>query len=519
MGKSKGYISDCLDRLPLGTISDDYVNEYGIDINSDDGPFFHLEYGSPSRDYLDDDGLETEDQIPEKSLLTEESPPKQEAATEEKETESKGIEYDLCKEILEKYHMASCQGKLYQYHSESGCFHELSNTELRVLVRNCWPENIVRILNRYKVDEIIDRLVHWDEIQIHVDYFDGYPHLINFRNCVLNTETMETCTHNPQFYFTSYIDADYSDEDSELYGIFLDFIHKCTQGDGRKIELLQEVIGYCLSNYCNAKKWFAFIGVPHSGKSTILDILKHLIGAQFTSAIPLHRLSERFLIAELFKKKLNISGELHNGDIQHFDTLKSMTGNDVLVAEKKGKDPFYFTNKAKLLFAGNQMPSVAKLDSTSAFADRIIFLLFNYTVPDKDRDYNLIEKILRERDQIVRWAVDGLRRLVRKRFIFTEPEDSKLFKRQYLQSLNNVGEFVRDKCKVNADYQTYRVLKKDLYGEYIKYCNQNCMKVLTKEEFFAEIIKLPVKLDKFRYRGSNPLYGYLGIALQTQLNV
>ena len=73
------------------------------------------------------------------------------------------------------------------------------------------------------------------------------------------------------------------------------------------------------------------------------------------------------MTANLFEAKLNISGELNEGELKGLNTIKALTGNDDIIGERKGRDPFVFKNKAKLVFAGNQMPLLKNLDSTSAF--------------------------------------------------------------------------------------------------------------------------------------------------------
>ncbi|MGF9964259.1 DNA primase family protein [Bacillus rhizoplanae] len=444
---------------------------------------------------------------------------REEASIEQQDQrKSKNIEYDIYTELLVRDHFKCFRGQLFVYNKNTGCFFELDDTTLRTLVRSNWPPSIERLLSKGKVDDIIDRLKSCNEIQISDRDFDVYPHLINFRDCVLDIETGQILPHSPNYCFKSYVNANYRSERSEGK-TFLKFINQCTNGDLEKIELLQQCMGYLLSYYTTAKKWFVFIGQPNTGKSTLLDVITEIVGGEYTSAVSLHQLNQRFMTAELFNVRLNISGELNEGELKDIDVLKKITGNDVLMGERKGKDPFFFTNKCKLLFAGNQMPSLRKLDSTTAFIDRIVFVVFNNTIPKQERDYGLKDKLLNERDFIVRWAIEGGKRLVKNNFVFPDCEDSIQFKNQYVKEINNVSEFVRDLCVLEPYDKNIRVHKKDLFNAYLKYCKDNCSKVLSKSEFFQEICKLNVEPKKFRLNGSNPLEGYEGLALLSQLNI
>ncbi|MCI1693395.1 DNA primase family protein [Aneurinibacillus aneurinilyticus] len=423
------------------------------------------------------------------------------------------VDYEVYKGLLGRYKFRVHHNDVYLYVSKLGYFKKLLDTELKVLIRSDWPENIEKQLTKYKVDDVIDRLRGCKSLQI--DSFDKHINVINFKNKVLCIQSDRIYDHSPKFNFKSYINANYiPDIKREKGRVFRAFINQCTEGDKNKTKLIQEICGYVISNYSSAKKFFVFIGKPHTGKSTLLDILKEIVGSKYTSAIPLHKLGDRFMSAELFEAKLNISGELNEGQLKGLSTIKALTGNDAIIAERKGKDPFVFKNKAKLIFAGNQMPVLKRLDSTSAFFDRIIFVTFNNTIPEDERDLNLKEKMLEERDYIVYWALKGLRRLIENNFIFTSCNDSNEFKRQYVQEMNTAISFIESCCDVDWNNKSFRVHKRDLYNAYCKYCASNCLTSLNKTEFFNQIKSFSFEKKKFRYKGSIPLEGFIGISLK-----
>lgn len=425
------------------------------------------------------------------------------------------IEYQVYKSLLERHQFRVHNDDVYIYKSKMGYFKKLTSNELKVLIRDGWNERIEMQLNKYKVDDVIDRIKGTRSLQIDSNSFDQHDDFVNFKNQVLCVISEELYDHSAKFNFKSFINANYDPNIKEKKGkVFRKFIDQCTEGDTNKIKLLQEICGYAFSNYSNAKKFFVFIGKPHTGKSTLLDILKEIIGSEYTSAIPLHKLGDRFMTANLFEAKLNISGELNEGELKGLNTIKSLTGNDDLIAERKGKDPFVFKNRSKLIFAGNHMPLLKRLDSTSAFFDRIIFVMFNNSIPEDQRDLNLKEKMLEEKDYIVSWAIKGLRRLISNNFIFTSCDESLEFKNQYIQDVNTAFSFIESCCDINRHNKDFRVHKKDLYGAYSKYCVSNCLIALNKTEFFNQLNSMSFEKKKFRFKGSIPLEGYIGIALK-----
>lgn len=386
-------------------------------------------------------------------------------------------------------------------------------------------------LNKHKISDVVHRIISSPDLQVNHDEFDNHNNLINFKNGVYNINTKTTLHHCSSYLFTSYIDAEYGEPPSRIRinrmysnsGLasqgyyFKKFLDDCTDGDPLKKKSLQQLTGYIISNEWRAKKFFVLIGLPHTGKSVWLALWRSLIGPKHTTAMSLKQLGEtRFMTAELFKSKLNISAEMdENGSIKATDVIKTITGGDLLTAEKKGKDPFQFYGKTKLVAAGNHMPFLNKIDGTSAFTDRILFLMFNNTIPEEKRDKSLMDKLINEKTYIVEWAIEGLLELMEDNLIFTESEEAYAFKQRYINELNNVSEFVKDRCYVDLVDEECKVHRKVIYPSYKQYCRDNGFKALSKQEFFVEILKMNVKQGKLRINGSTPLQGYRGIRLMT----
>ncbi|URJ48737.1 primase-like DNA-binding domain-containing protein [Paenibacillus polymyxa] len=74
--------------------------------------------------------------------------------------------------------------------------------------------------------------------------------------------------------------------------------------------------------------------------------------------------------------------------------------------------------------------------------------------------------------------------------IFTESEEATAFKQRYINELNNVSEFVRDRCHVDLVNDECKVHRKAIYPAYKHYCRDNGFKALSKQEFFVEILKM-----------------------------
>ncbi|REK71488.1 phage/plasmid primase, P4 family [Paenibacillus paeoniae] len=222
----------------------------------------------------------------------------------------------------------------------------------------------------------------------------------------------------------------------------------------------------------------------------------------------------RFMSAELLGSKLDLSSEMDElGDLRGVALIKSITGGDMLTAEKKGKDPFHFYPKTKLVAAGNHMPLPEGSDGTDAFVDRLLFLIFEHSVPEHLRDKELISKLLREKDFIATWAIEGLRSLMRTKLVFTESDAGIAFRKGYKSEKNSVAAFIEDCCDVDFGVEDYREHRRNLVDAYKRYCQTNCIKIINSTDFFNQLTNAGFKTHKFRMHGSSPLRGFLGIRL------
>ena len=118
-------------------------------------------------------------------------------------------------------------------------------------------------------------------------------------------------------------------------------------------------------------------------------------------------------------------------------------GEDYLTVEKKNKNPFSFQSCARLLFSCNSIPKNYG-DRSEGFYRRLIIMRFNHSVPAEKRDPELIDKFRMEADGIFLFALEGLKRLMKKQFMFSETEVNKAELQQYREVSDSVLSFVRE---------------------------------------------------------------------------
>lgn len=313
--------------------------------------------------------------------------------------------------------------------------------------------------------------------------------IINVKNGLYNVLDDSFKPHTPEYFSTVQINATYSPE--AKCPQFLKFLLNILKD--AEIHLLQEIFGYLLVPVNKAQKSFVFVGAPNAGKSTLLSVAQEiLLGSENVSNIPWQNLADRFNKAELFGKLANIFADLPSKSIDDNGMFKALTGEDYITAERKNKDPFSFRPYARLLFSCNEIPRNYG-DRSDGFYRRLIILRFENAVPVNKRDPNLREKFMAERDGILMWALDGLKRLIANSYVFSETDATRAELLRYKIESNSVLSFVQECCTVDANAECAR---EELFNAYREFCAKNGLKPMSQMNFNKEVESANSHIEK-----------------------
>lgn len=317
-------------------------------------------------------------------------------------------------------------------------------------------------------------------IQKPVQEINCNPYIINLRNGLYNVLDDSFKPHTPAYISTVQIGASY--EPGAECPRFMEFLQNTVHDE--EIPLIQEIFGYLLIPVNKAQKSFVFVGAPNAGKSTLLSVAQEiLLGSENVSNIPWQSLGDRFNKAELFGKLANIFADLPSRSIDDNGMFKALTGEDFITAERKNKDPFTFRPYARFLFSCNEIPRNYG-DRSEGFYRRLIIIRFGHPVPKDKRDPNLRERFMAERNGILMWAMDGLKRLIASGYVFTETEATQEELRRYKVESNSALLFVDECCVLDAEAEYPR---EELFQYYRDYCNKNGLKAMSQASFNKDV--------------------------------
>lgn len=328
------------------------------------------------------------------------------------------------------------------------------------------------------------------------------PKLIGLRDSILDIETMEEFPYSPQYIINNKLDLQYNPHAySEVMDKTLD---KVACNDPQIRALLEEMIGYTLYRENTMQVCFFLTGEGSNGKSTILNVIKKLLGRQNYTSLDMKDLEDTFRPAELYGKLANIGDDISAKYLEDSSVFKKVvTGESITVAKKYGQ-PFELESYAKQIFSANQLPQVA--DKSDGFSRRIILVPFQARFSKADHDYDpfIEDKLLTEESlqYLLKVSIEGIKRVLFNRG-FTKSDKGESEKHEYIKSNNNVLNWLDDNPKIKNEAVG------DVYLVYQVWCTQNGYKPVGVRNFSQEVRRVAKLVSKPRYINGKSIRVYV----------
>ena len=310
---------------------------------------------------------------------------------------------------------------------------------------------------------------------------NSYPELIAVSNGVLNVLTRELNPFNPDYYLTQKLGVKY-EADAQCPAVPKFLIEILPEEKQR--QTVQEYVGYVLYRKITYHVCLLLVGLGRNGKSVLLELVTALVGKDNVSSQTIQSLCyNRFSLAELHNKLVNVSADLPSKELTNTGNFKMIVGGDRLPGEHKHKDPFYFDNYAKLMFSCNRIPPTPSTEACLAFYSRFKILEFKNTFTGKKADKHLIDKLTTpdELSGFLNYVLEGLKRL-EERQDFTETMTQEETEKAYIKLSNSAQAFIMEKVTVTDEHSDY-VFDDVLYRDFITYCHTEKLQTLPKAAF------------------------------------
>lgn len=345
-------------------------------------------------------------------------------------------------------------GECYRY--QDGVY-TIASSYVRSLIKDMIM--LDRFITQDQIMSVYRLLIDDYRIQKDSSELNANTDLINFANGVYDINTRQLLPHDSKYLQTLQIPHEVgmykAFQDTRLYDFF-----KKTKLKSEDIQMIMQYMAYCMTLKHGLKTFMVLKGKSNTGKSVLIRFIEALVGGENTSALSMHELNMRFYPAQLYGKLLNACADNNSLPLQSIDSLKKITGGDLIMHEKKGNDPFFFTPFCKLIFSFNQMPLQLEEKSDAFYRRMRILSMENELFLD---DAYVEDLCTYGVDEIIPYLLT----LLPVKEIRNTKMSSKLVE-ELRQDSDSIHAFIKKCCKLG---DKEHVLKTDLYIEYVEFCN------------------------------------------------
>ena len=260
------------------------------------------------------------------------------------------------------------------------------------------------------------------------------------------------------------------------------------------IVTLQEFIGYWLIPCNKGQRMMVIKGNGGEGKSQIGAVLGAMFGSNMKDG-SIGKISEnRFARADLEHILLCVDDDMRMEALRQTNYVKSIvTAQGKMDLERKGKQSYQGWMFARLLaFSNGDLQAL--YDRSDGFYRRQLVLTTKEKPAGRIDDPDLAEKMKVEVEGIFFWAFQGLQRLVRNNFKFTESQRTKENRETVKRDNNNVYDFLESDgyIRLKADMS---ISSKELYAIYRMWCDENNLTPLKSRSFSDSVIACQSKYN------------------------
>lgn len=409
--------------------------------------------------------------------------------------------------------------ELWLYDEELGCYHPGTYNEIAREVRSLLPYEEQLKLSTHAYKECFEQLKLSDEL-LHPDsFFENQP-FVNCENGVLDVLEEKLLDKSPDYLFKHCIRAKYLP--GSKCPRFMEYVDHITGGDKELKHLLQVILGYLFSHYNNAKLAVLVYGIPHTGKSVLLNLIERIVGEPYVAHTDISMLRRQEYTANLSGMLLNIGPDLKNEPLMDVGFFKSLVSHDDSIdARPLYGNPQKVKGETKMVFSSNHLLSFDTslgIYDIEATLNRLLYFPFQCKpIPSEMENKHLSDEIYAEKDAIFTWAMKGLKDYVENNESFPACKLSTELKEKNMAAYCPEKIFVQ-RCTKRVDnaYES----SSEIREAFDRFCHEAGVKSKPNISAYLEeherLVKSKKRIDEDgQLTGSgNPIYVYEGIRLK-----
>jgi putative DNA primase/helicase len=306
------------------------------------------------------------------------------------------------------------------------------------------------------------------ELSADEEDYDQRPMLLPANNGVIDLTTGTMTAAKPGDLLTRRLDVDYNPRADKT--AWEQFILDIT-GDADVAAFIKRTFGYACTGHSHEQFLWFFIGPGRNGKSLMFNSLYEVMKPYYLNASPGMLISQKHEpppsatsehIYSVMGMRIVVSPETKPGQVIDTRMVKQLTGSDLITCRPNFRSEIQFRPALTLFLQTNHAPR--GLAGEWAMSQRLLKVEFPFMYVDdpaaeaeknpmradffKKKDKNLKDKLLANREGILRWLVEGC--LEWQREGISPPSKVLRWVDEMVRIEDYLGEFIRD-CLVAGE--------------------------------------------------------------------
>lgn len=331
--------------------------------------------------------------------------------------------------LINKYNIVKIEKRLYMY--ENGCYISCEDALGSFIV------NLISNLSMNKKREVKDYIK--DKAK---DVEEADEKYICLENGIFDIKELKLKPYSTNIVTRNKIRFSYYEQEKneEIDTI----MNNLAVNDQEVVNLLYEMIGYCLYRGMPFQKVFILVGNGANGKSTLLNMITKLLGEENVSHVDLKEIAgNRFGKSELYGKLANIADDCSSNYLDDTSVMKRITGESYTSIEFKNQNSFSAKINTKMILSYNTIPRMN--DTTDGLTRRLVIIPLNAVFKKGLQNYDpfISEKLkkIENLEYVLYKSLQAISKVLKDKD-FTVPKQVKEQTDEYVRENNPVANFI-----------------------------------------------------------------------------
>lgn len=310
-----------------------------------------------------------------------------------------------------------------------------------------------------------------------------------------------------------------TDDEFDSYdGLMKKFIDDISCNRSETRQSILECVGCMLAPKNNFGKIFIWYGSGKNGKSTLMNLVAHIMGSLCTSA-NLLRINDSFALQSVMKGICNITDDIGTSPITETGLLKSVIQGSAIEVNRKYRDPIKWKPNTQFVVGSNEIPRIQ--DTTGGMTRRILFVPFDLQLTLEQMDIDLEDKLIANENDMRYLLTAGIKafRNAKKVGHLLETDKQKELTEDFIQEnkdqVSSFYEYIEHKEGENTIGLSEREVfckwidgrtTEEIYGLYKEWCSEFSLNVDSQLKFtrrFKRIIPTMLSTKVMKISGKN----------------